>query len=593
MKKSFKIKKSVVESMVDEAIRSMLREEVDCGPYDAASEKKEKAQQRKSEDVADNETVRKLKKEIRSLRQKVEHATEEEAAEITRQIQSLKNRLGYMKIDESFKSQKLKDFAKQHGGLRYGDWSRSFENDLYNMSDEDFDTYKVVDSDEHYKKYGINGTDTTGYTNNNFQPIEFGDGTFMVKKNPQFGWDDRSDAVRFKAYDRWKEKKNDGKNEYQFENPYLHKKFNDTDSMGIKPRGKWGIPGEGDLTSDNINMKALRQMAIRDEKGITADSVKPGTVADRTRASRKQNVNEGAYGYPDTIDGIVLCSDNDRELHEMYTGIAKACAKLYKKNTQLSLERLMDSSVMKKYQQACFRKYANEQEDLDRMKSPSLFRRFIADRIIEEVVSGVWDERPMNEEDLRDIEIRDSWDEFDNEHNYYPSVGLVSAGTGKNYVPDDVDTALGYNNGKKYWTAQELQNRNKLMSKYVSGERTPDDIDDAWYGIHEDIEEPKQYGYQNVDDKFVEKCGENGYEVWVPDYCLPYLVNGDMDIYDEDEIAEMQAFEKRFEGKLLKGMNAGDFCIPKDGESPSLVGKNDVFPKDMGAECYKFFLPAK
>ena len=383
MKKTFKIKKSVVESMVDNAIRSLVNEGFDYddlsqdvmhwalnyadtghdyplnavqsmqewyngdeSALDAVCEKfaewkgvenddnvrtavekaanqigyyenwnNEKIEFDESEEKKESKAVEDMKKQVKSMSQKIS-STDEELPELKRQkeyVDEYSNDLSMASdemrnwqrdesmVFESFKSQKLKDFAREHGGLKNGKWSASFENDLYNMSDEDFDAYEVVGQDEHYRKYGLNGTDTTGYTNNNFQPIEFGDGTFMVKKNPQFGWDDRADNMRFKGYDRYKAKKNDGKNEYQFENPYLKGKFNDnTSSYSIKPRGRWGFPGEGDLSKDNINLNALRQMAVTDNGSISADSVKPGTVADRARASRKQNVsdlNEGIYDY--------------------------------------------------------------------------------------------------------------------------------------------------------------------------------------------------------------------------------------------------------------------------------------------------------
>ena len=217
-------------------------------------------------------------------------------------------------------------------------------------------------------------------------------------------------------------------------------------------------------------------------------------------------VNAGAYGYPDTVDGIILCSENDRELYNEYVQIAKAVAKVYKRDAKITAERLIDSSIMKRYQQHCFGKYGKENPDKDRVKSPRIFREYVANKIIDEVLNGQWDEHQQ-----------------------------------------------------------------------VNESQQPDG----------------SYGYQNVPDEFVESLGENGYEVIVPDYCLPYLVNGDMEGYEEDEIQEMQEFEKRFQGKLKNGLTAGDCCIPRDGESPSLYGRNDVFKGDMGSECYRFFLPAE
>lgn len=787
MKKTFKIKKSVVESMVDDAIRSLVNEEIDLGPYDSQSEKSSKVSQdtpeqteirkqiRRLRNMIDDcktdeeaETIRQkiatlkkkagfdkvyegfdyddlsqdvmhwalnyadtghdyplnavqsmqewyngddssldvvcekfaewkgvenddnvrtavekaasqigyyenwnndkiefdeakeaqavedLKKKVRSMSQKISSA-DEELPELDRQLDSLKNKLSSMNesfedgydfeqwlmdsysmdlndfgmlpyedreeyvdeydndlsmaademrdwqrdesmVFESFKSQKLKDFAKQHGGLKNGKWSASFENDLYNMSDEDFDAYEVVDQGEHYGKYGVNGTDTTGYTNNNFQPIEFGDGTFMVKKNPQFGWDERADNMRFKEFERYKGKKNDGKNEYQFENPYLNNKFNQ-DYHVSKPRGSWGYGTDWKLEPSNINMTALRSMEGYDKY---PKDVKSGDVAAKAKASRKTNVsetkldnaiqksvkkvlNEGIYDYPDGIDHIILLSENDRELYDEYRNIAKACMKLYKKDVQLTLERLMESSIMKRYQQHCFKKYAKEQQGLDRMNSPREFRRYVAEKIIDEVVNGQWDDREINES------VNESyvwWGDTKPLETIYGAAQEIVRKYGDADPEDDYESTSIFDLVK--WANDVMDE----ADKFIHYEAHNTAIGES--KLNEENEEtPKQYSYQNVDDEFVEKCGENGYEVLVPDYCLPYLVNGDMDVYDEDEIAEMQAFEKQFDGKLINGMNAGDFCIPMDGEEPALVGKNDVFPKDMGAECYKFFLPAK
>lgn len=726
MKKSFKIKKSVVESMVDDAIRSLLNEEIDLGPYDSQSEKSSRVRQDTPEQTEIRKQIRRLrnslddcetdeeaenirqkiaalkkkagfdkvyegfdyddlsqdvmhwalnyadsghdfpinavqsmkewyngddsaldtvcerfaewkgiecddnvrsavekaantigyyenwnegkiefdeakeaqavedmKKKIRSMSQKIS-STDEELPELKRQLDTMKNKLSTM--DESFRSQKLKNFARQHGGLKNGKWSADFKNDLYNMSDDDFDTYKVVNQNDHYRQYGLNGWDTKDFGNNNFQPIEFGDGTFMVKKNPELRWDDRAKDMMDKQIGRRNSRRNDGKNEYQFENPYLNKQFNQDINIA-EPRGSLGYGTDWKLEPSNINMTALRNIEGYNKY---PKEVQPGDVAAKAKASRKGNVsesklntaiqksikkvlNEGIYDYPDGIDHIIFLSENDRELYEEYQQIAKACMKLHKKDVQLTLERLMESSIMKRYQQHCFKKYAKEQQGLDRMNSPREFRRFIAEKIIDEVVNGAWDDREINES-LNESYVW--WGDTKPLETIYSAAQEIVRNYGDADPEDDYESTAIFDLVK--W-ANEVMDESE---KFIHYEAHNTAIGESKLN-EENEEQPKQYGYQNVDDDFVEKVGENGYEVWVPDYCLPYLVNGDMDVYDEDEIAEMQAFEKQFDGKLLNGMNACDFCIPMDGEEPALVGKNDVFPKDMGAECYKFFLPAK
>lgn len=725
MKKSFKIKKSVVESMVDDAIRSLLNEEIDLGPYDSQSEKSSRVRQdtpdqteiRKqirrlrnslddcetdeeaenirqkiaalkkkagfdkvyegfdyddlSQDVMhwalnyadsghdfpinavqsmkewyngddsaldtvcerfaewkgiecdDNvrsavekaantigyyenwnedkiefdeakevQAVEDMKKKIRSMSQKIS-STDEELPELKRQLDKMKNKLSTM--DESFKSQKLKDFARKHG-LEQGNWSADFKNDLYNMSDEDFDDYVVANPELHYAKYGIKGWDKTGYNNNNFQPLTFGDGTFMVKKNPELRWDDRAKDMMDKQIGRRNSRRNDGKNEYQFENPYLNKQFNQDINIA-EPRGSWGYGTDWKLEPSNINMTALRNIEGYNKY---PKEVQPGDVAAKAKASRKGNVsesklntaiqksikkvlNEGIYDYPDGIDHIIFLSENDRELYEEYQQIAKACMKLYKKDVQLTLERLMESSIMKRYQQHCFRKYAKEQQGLDRMNSPREFRRFIAEKIIDEVVNGAWDDKDMMNESLNEEYVW--WGDTKPLETIYSAAQEIVNKYGSINPEDDYESTAIFDLIK--W-ANEVMDE---ADKYIHYEAHNTAIGENRLN-EENNESPKQYGYQNVPDDFVEKVGENGYDVLVPDWCLPYLVNGDRENYEDDEIAAMDAFVEKYNGKLAYGLNAGDACMPMDGEEPSFYTHNDITGNE-GCDCYRVFLPAK
>lgn len=191
-------------------------------------------------------------------------------------------------LNEGFRSSKLKDFARQHGGLIQGKWSADMANDLYNMSDDEFDQYVPVDQKQHYDRYGLGGWDKDSYyTNNNFQPLNFRDGTFMVRKDPDTAYGDRSKALSAKRSDRYNAKKDDGANEYQYENPYLHDLIN-TDE---KPRGNWGFKGEGDLDKQNLNPKAIKQKHILrtygDDKYKKADEL----AADKYSEKKDSNKN--------------------------------------------------------------------------------------------------------------------------------------------------------------------------------------------------------------------------------------------------------------------------------------------------------------
>lgn len=108
--------------------------------------------------------------------------------------------------------------------------------------------------------------------------------------------------------------------------------------------------------------------------------------------SIKSVLNEGAYGYPDTVDSILVCSENDRECYDIYAEIVRMLVKKHKNGVKLSREQLANSSVMKKYQQFCFRKFKSEQEDLDSRISPSAFRNYVANRMIDDIEDGLYND---------------------------------------------------------------------------------------------------------------------------------------------------------------------------------------------------------
>ena len=102
----------------------------------------------------------------------------------------------------------------------------------------------------------------------------------------------------------------------------------------------------------------------------------------------------------------------------------------------------------------------------------------------------------------------------------------------------------------------------------------------------------EDYEYDNVEDSDIERFNGNYTEVTVPDYCLPYLVNGDMDIYNDDEVEAMKEFEREWNGKLANGLNIGDVCVPLEEREPSFMPSNDVFGY-VGCDCYRFLVPLK
>lgn len=96
--------------------------------------------------------------------------------------------------------------------------------------------------------------------------------------------------------------------------------------------------------------------------------------------------------------------------------------------------------------------------------------------------------------------------------------------------------------------------------------------------------------FDNVDNSDIEGFNGNYTEVTVPDYCLPYLVNGTTENYDDEELNAMQEFESKWNGKLANGLNIGDVCVPLEGRDPSFTHSNDVFG-NISDNCYRFLVP--
>lgn len=92
------------------------------------------------------------------------------------------------------------------------------------------------------------------------------------------------------------------------------------------------------------------------------------------------------YGYPETVDRIILDSDNNEACRRQYDEMARRLAA--KDFDSLTVERLENSSWMRKYQQLCFRMCGYDQDNIDPRTSPRLFRHFVAERMIEEIKDG-------------------------------------------------------------------------------------------------------------------------------------------------------------------------------------------------------------
>lgn len=106
--------------------------------------------------------------------------------------------------------------------------------------------------------------------------------------------------------------------------------------------------------------------------------------------SVKMVLREGMYGYPDDCDQIILAYENDRECMRYFEDIARMLDKKYKRGVQLDVDLLVNSSVLKKFQQFVFKKFKQWQENMTR-ETPYNFRAYVANRLIEKVENGEYD----------------------------------------------------------------------------------------------------------------------------------------------------------------------------------------------------------
>lgn len=106
--------------------------------------------------------------------------------------------------------------------------------------------------------------------------------------------------------------------------------------------------------------------------------------------SVKMVLREGMYGYPDDCDQIILAYENDRECMRYFEDIARMLDKKYKRGVQLDVDLLVNSSVLKKFQQFVFKKFKQWQENVTR-ETPYNFRAYVANRLIEKVENGEYD----------------------------------------------------------------------------------------------------------------------------------------------------------------------------------------------------------
>lgn len=106
------------------------------------------------------------------------------------------------------------------------------------------------------------------------------------------------------------------------------------------------------------------------------------------KAINEELDTNGCYGYPEGVDDVILTAENDRECSDYYDGIVKMLLKRHRRGEELTVERLVNSSVLKRYQQICFKKYQELGGGRNTRPIPLLFRQFIAQRMIKQIKEG-------------------------------------------------------------------------------------------------------------------------------------------------------------------------------------------------------------
>ena len=98
-----------------------------------------------------------------------------------------------------------------------------------------------------------------------------------------------------------------------------------------------------------------------------------------------------------------------------------------------------------------------------------------------------WDDDEWIDGD-KDMENDYSWDRF----NHKPIAQGIEPyyKVGKGAVPREVDDALTMKNKQGNWSDRELRNRDRMMGKWLKGERTPEEIGDAWDDVRFEGKEP-------------------------------------------------------------------------------------------------------
>ena len=177
---------------------------------------------------------------------------------------------------------------------------------------------------------------------------------------------------------------------YQWFNKDAQRAFSDWKNTGIKIWDKddtkkgWREDSWVKQNADTVlkNRKDKKQNENREMKQTIR--LKENQLKQIIAESVRKVLNEGMYGYPDDCDQIILAYENDRECMSIYEDIMRMLLKKHKRGVELSFDALVNSSVMKKFQQFVFRKFKKYQDGMT-SGTPYSFREYVANRMIEDI----------------------------------------------------------------------------------------------------------------------------------------------------------------------------------------------------------------
>ena len=239
----------------------------------------------------------------------------------------------------------------------------------------------------HNSWYGIGSQEVYDSDGNRRYALMMRNGKIVVFKNDE-ATVSKLKELSMDAGEKYSERRK--KPYYQWFNKDAQRAFSDWKNTGIKIWDKddtkkgWREDSWVKQNADTVlkNRKDKKQNENREMKQTIR--LKENQLKQIIAESVRKVLNEGMYGYPDDCDQIILSYEHDRECMSIYEDIMRMLLKKHKRGVELSFDTLVNSSVMKKFQQFVFRKFKKYQDGMT-SGTPYSFREYVANRMIEDI----------------------------------------------------------------------------------------------------------------------------------------------------------------------------------------------------------------